>query len=413
MPRRKRKSSRRRRANAKAREVAGHSHTDAGPDRIVCLHCGNEYRVISAHHLRAKHGYEGPHPVREYKERFGLRIAVCEEVRERASEVQFEYHTREGRHHTADEIIAYIRERSAGGEPLARARVPGWLADQASRRFGTWDDALRAAGEDPLDHRLLGGWTRDDILDRIRQVAAEVPMSDRRAFREHQKLYGQAMNEFGAWSRALKAAGLDPAEHRDERYWTIEEAEGWVRERHAEGESFRSRDAPNGAAPFIARKTGMTWVEFVESLGIEYPEYARRKPWTNAEVIRKIRARRRAGEAMFRQAVEDAGLGALVRQAITRFGSWDAALEAAGMDPMAVRQKRPWTRDAVVEAIQERHRQGLSLVQERVVEDDRRIVVAAGKLWPKPRPWLRAIRAAGLDPSLAKGRKNARQGRST
>lgn len=389
------------RPHAGARAAARHSHTDAGPDRIVCLLCGETYRVVSYWHLKRIHGFEGDHPVHDYKEMFGLRVAACEEFCDRSREVQIEYHTREGRHLTRSQVLKRIRELAGRGRPLARARVHTGLSDAGIRIFGSWDDALRAAGEDPLDHRLLGGWTRESILVRVKEVAQDAPMGDRRAFLEQPRLYALAMREFGSWSRALEAAGHDPTDHRDERYWTLDQAEAWVRDRHKAGASFRASATPGGVTQFVARETGQTWVEFVESLGIPYPPYARREPWTDAEVIEKIRARSQRGAQLNMKHIIEDGDNALVRQAGLRFGSWDAALSAAGVDPNQVRLKRPWTREDVVEAIRDRHARGLPLLQERVTEEDRRIVVAAGKLWPRPRPWLRALRAAGIDPAQA------------
>jgi hypothetical protein len=377
--------------------IAAARRGETGPDRVVCLLCGNVFRTVSASHLRARHGFDGEHPVEEYKERFGLRVAACKEVCERASEVQIDFHTREGRHFTRDQVLQYIRELARDGCPLARTSVSTGLADAGIRIFGTWDDALRAAGEDPLDHRMLGGWTREAILERIRVVARDAPMTDGRAFAEHQRLYNLAMGEFGAWSRAIEAAGLDPADHVDARFWTVDKAAAWVRERHAASDSFRTRDTPGGLMSFVARETGQTWVEFVESLGIAYPTYSRREPWTDAEVLTKIRARRRRGAPLNSGAVTSDGDAALARQASERFGSWDAALKAAGVDPARVRLKRPWTREDVLDAIRGRQGRGLSLRRKDVLADDGRIVVAAEKLFPKPLPWVRALRAAGLD----------------
>ncbi len=383
--------------------AAEHRHDDAGPDRIVCLLCGRDFRAINSFHLRAAHGFQGAHPVEDYKAQFGLRVASCQEFCDRAREVQIDYHTREGRHLERDDVLDRIRKLARRGRPLARTRVPHGLSFTGIRIFGTWDDALRAAGEDPLDHRLLGGWTREDILDRIRLVAGDPPLTDKRAFEEHQRLYNLAMGEFGAWSKALKAAGIRAPRYRKKTRWSLEKAESWVRKRHAAGERIRTQDAPSGAVGHVARGTGMGWVAFVESLGVPYPRARQTRSWTGADVIKRIRERQASGAALNCKHVLKDGEGALLSQAYARFGSWDAALTAAGIDPATVRLKRPWSRDDVMEAIRDRQARGLPLDWASVTKSDRRIVVAASKLWPKPRPWARALRSAGVDPGAPKG----------
>lgn len=83
----------------------------------------------------------------------------------------------------------------------------------------------------------------------------------------------------------------------------------------------------------------------------------KRKRWSKALVIAALQERKAAGKALNYQAVvvDDERLAGAARR---RFGSWDAALVAAGLDPADIRKCRTWTPDTVVAAIRTRHKQG-------------------------------------------------------
>ena len=63
----------------------------------------------------------------------------------------------------------------------------------------------------------------------------------------------------------------------------------------------------------------------------------RRRAWTAQEVVKEIRRKSRAGEPLNAMDVRPPG----IRGAASRlFGSWNAALRAAGLDPARIRRNR-------------------------------------------------------------------------
>lgn len=321
---------------------AAHRHTDAGPDEIVCLLCGETYRAITCTHLRAVHGFEGEHPVRDYKERFGLAVASCEEVCEQARKTQIRRHRRAGRHWTKTRLLGEIRSRRRSGRSLAHSRVPVALSLAARRMFGTWDEALRRAGCDPGAHRLTQVWSREKLVQEILQIHARGnPLSTLRIHSDHKTLYRAAIRLVGSWGAALRAAGLDPRKHREPSTWSMDRATAWVRESHAAGRDIRSSVVFPGLVAHVAKATGGTWSAFVESLGIPYPGHRKRLNWTDEAVLVEIRDRKRRGQPLNVKAVRRERREALAQQARKRFGSWDAALRAAGLDPAGIRLTRP------------------------------------------------------------------------
>ena len=91
--------------------------------------------------------------------------------------------------------------------------------------------------------------------------------------------------------------------------------------------------------------------------------------------------------------------------AVREFGSWSAALAAAGLEPtnyirrrvVAQKEKKKggWDKDRVRKAILHRYALGLPLYGNAVLRDDRTLFFA-GRTWFKN--WSQALAFAGFDP---------------
>lgn len=88
---------------------------------------------------------------------------------------------------------------------------------------------------------------------------------------------------------------------------------------------------------------------------------------------------------------------ALLRAATRYFGSWRSAIESAGLDYDAIRRYKIWSRDRIIERIQELHVQGEDLSWRQVsLEGDPQLAAAATK-HKHFGSWGLAVAAAGLD----------------
>lgn len=387
------------RVRASARAAAHHRQADAGPDHVVCLLCGGTYRAINYMHLKRIHGFEGEHPVRDYKQMFGLRVAACEETCSLQKAVQVRRHEKAGRHWTPAKILRAIRRRKDIEHGLAYSRAPVDLTLAARREFGSWDDALRAAGVDPSLHRLTNAWDRDRLVQAIRRYAKGGRVVTASWIRDvDPTVHRAALRLLGNWSSALRAAGLDPKVHREPKRWPMERVVTWVRETHAAGGDIRSSATPPGALARVRLEREVPWSRFVESLGVAYPGPVPRHDWTQAAVLAEIRKRQRGGQPLYVGAMTGKALR-IYQQGAKLFGSWDEALRAAGLDPLEVRRHRAWTRDEVLDAIRARQREGKSLAYREAVADDSKLVLAATRMFPTS--WTRAVIAAGFDAGLA------------
>ena len=92
-----------------------------------------------------------------------------------------------------------------------------YLAACAHRYFGSWRRAVQAAGLDHERMRESRVWTRQRILRTIQELAAEGRPLGWAFIEEHEPgIYRAARRKenFGSWAQALEAAGVDGAQSR-------------------------------------------------------------------------------------------------------------------------------------------------------------------------------------------------------
>lgn len=115
----------------------------------------------------------------------------------------------------AEEVMQLIRqlchaERSIKAQHIRRKQHPLYTA--ALKYFGSWFAALEAAGINSTQVNPRYGWDRDKIIEAILLRAVERRTLGATYVRPL-SLKTAAVKEFGSWERALREAGLDPAEY--------------------------------------------------------------------------------------------------------------------------------------------------------------------------------------------------------
>jgi hypothetical protein len=122
---------------------------------------------------------------------------------------------------TKDRIVARIQELYAEGQDLSwRAisqEVDPALAASALRPngFGSWPEAIEAAGLDINDVARYKYWNEERVLKAIKERhKAGVNLSSRNAQKNDQSLFCAARRRFETWDKALEAAGLDASKIR-------------------------------------------------------------------------------------------------------------------------------------------------------------------------------------------------------
>jgi len=303
-------------------------------DFVTCRHCQKRFRAITFLHLRNIHGYEGDHPILDYKAEFDLDYAICRRSRQKISTAKEAYWDERGQHWTRADVLAEIRRLHQAGECLRRRDVPVRLYEVGRRLFGTWEAAVEQAGLNYEEASDVRRWDREKVIERIRALADEGEPLHATHIKEHDfGLYRAAVKLFPAsWNRALRAAGFDPDEHKLPRgHWDETKAQEWVRQRESEGQSVLARDVPRDLLDYVHKRLQQPWTDFVESLDIPYPGIKKRRDWTQATLLSEIRRWQADGHPLNYRAVKD-DYQALIHQARKFYGSWDAACAAAGVN---------------------------------------------------------------------------------
>lgn len=250
-----------------------------------------------------------------------------------------------------DSVLRAILERERLGLPLNCEAIKGAtrpLYSAAVRRFGSWRNALSAAGIDAISIGRKREWDKAKILNRLREMCRQRRSLRQRVVSRHDgSLCRAACLHFGSWCNALVAAGINP-----------------------------------------------------EAI-------CRDLPWDQTSIIEAILLRAVRSEPLGSTTVRP---GTLKSAAIKEFGSWPAALAGAGLEPgrylrqraTAHKEKKKggWNKERVRKAILQRHALGLSLLGNDVLRDDRTLYFA-GLTWFKR--WSRALTNAGFDAARIHG----------
>ncbi len=241
------------------------------------------------------------------------------------------------------DVLRAILRREAAGLPLNHAAVleqDRRLHADALRLFGCWDAALRAAGIDPVRVRRHRRWSRRAVIHRIVQLAAERKPLNLRAIQLSEATLASATYRFFAsWDEALAAAGIDPEAWRRRCHrWTRERVIATIQSIRDQGGRLNHAAVGRSSLSPAAVALFGCWDAALQAAGIN-PREVRvyRTPWTREEMVAEIRRKHEAGEALN---AKDVTPNWIRRSARLLFGSWDAALTAAGLDPAKIRRNR-------------------------------------------------------------------------
>ena len=172
---------------------------------------------------------------------------------------------------TRQQIVDLIRRRAAAGLPIASYNVVPLSAEVASRKlFGSWKGALRAAGvPNPMVEFPI--WTRVSVIEGIlrRQMAGE-PLHCLAAAQQASRLYDAARRCFGSWREALIEAGIDPEAVRRKRrpYTKRDIVEHLKRQAKRQGDVRSPRQHPESIVKSARRLFG-SWPAALEAAGVE------------------------------------------------------------------------------------------------------------------------------------------------
>jgi hypothetical protein len=176
---------------------------DDGVAFVVCRICGDYLRVISGRHL-GKHDTDRETYMQEYD-------LSPDELSAKAFRMIQSSHPGYYPHTKKGWIAAMQKVYENDGKVFAKYLQHNYpqLYSQGVWIFGDWDEALRAAGFDPDKTRMRQFWDRQKLIKKLRNMRdRNLPLYARYISKNHAALFSSSRREFGSWNNALRAAGI-------------------------------------------------------------------------------------------------------------------------------------------------------------------------------------------------------------
>jgi hypothetical protein len=253
---------------------------------------------------------------------------------------------------------------------------------------------------------------RESVIQAIlRRERDGLPLNCEAAKMASKPLYWGAFRQFGSWRNALRAAGINPATVERRRQWDKAKIIARLRELCSQRRSLRQAAMQRYDSGFCraACLTFGSWCNALVAAGINPESICRDPHWDRGEIVEAILLRVVRGEALGSTTVRPYTLKSA---AVKEFGSWADALVAAGLEPTDYVGKRTvlqkggnkgrWSRDRVRRAILQRHALGLPLYRSSVLRNDPTLY-SAGRTWFGN--WAHALAEAGFDPVQVNGNR--------
>jgi hypothetical protein len=282
--------------------------------------------------------------------------------------------------YSADEVQMRMIELYEKGLPLIyKSHRDPKLVRSAKKHFKSWRNAAKLLG---LESEVRRKWTDQGVIEAIqhRRASGDDLFA---THREDKSLFGAAVARFGNWQNALLAAGI-PRKQRER--WTKERVVQKLRELAATGYQGPVVHADFNLRHAAARVFG-TIGNAIEAAGT--PQLTNQ--WSHQRIIREIKEGFSQGKPLNLQGLGSLKLG---NAAIHHFGSWQKAVEAAGLgDRLKIKTPaRTWTKEEIIATIQDGHAKGMT--SREIARSSPSIERYAKRLFGG---WREAYQAAGIE----------------
>jgi hypothetical protein len=246
-------------------------------------------------------------------------------------------------------VIDEIRDLHADGRSLAFSKADPRLVSAGRKLFGSWADAVDAAGFDYAKVRLVRErYRRKEVLELLRELAKRRPTMTLDALNKHR--LGRIVRKlFGSIAAGVRAAGVAGWPKR-QKYGPMAKRDVTARLRARKRAGKRvHRYAVLRDDPKLARSGLAHWGVWTRVLAAaRLPDDSPRSRWSAKAVVARLRARRAAGKSL-RPSKVRAEDNALRKAAIRHFGSYRAAALELGVET-----SRAWTREKVITELRRR-----------------------------------------------------------
>ncbi len=248
--------------------------------------------------------------------------------------------------------------------------------------------------------RSASGWSKERITKRIRALYKRgEDLSYNRMARQQQGLLAAANYHFGSWAEAVNAAGLDYATQvRKIPKWTKERIVAAIQDAHRKGDDLSwtsvTKSKKHSALAYAAIRDNQfgSWDKALEAAGLPAAGVRRYEAWDDEKITRRIKERAREGKPLNSKSMQDED-SKLFNAALNYFGGWDKALQAAGISPEKVYKRRRWNSDLIKKEIKSLHKKGEDLAAPNMRKNHSSLYSAACKYFGT---WTAAREACGI-----------------
>ena len=187
-----------------------------------------------------------------------------------------------------------IRRMFESGENLNYANVAQEqvaLLRAATRYFGSWRLAVEFSGLNYEDIRRYKTWSRDRIVERIRELSEKgEDLSWRHVSTKVDPQLAAAATKkkhFGSWRNAVVAAGLNYSQIRRYREWDENTITQKLREIHEQGIDLNAKNMEEYDITLItaARRRFESWDRALTAAGLDYKKIVLRTPFKRRKTI--------------------------------------------------------------------------------------------------------------------------------
>lgn len=193
------------------------------------------------------------------------------------------------------------------------------------------------------------------------------------------------------------------------KHWSMEGIINFILYLHGKGEDLSSSHVQreHGDLHRVAFRYFGNWENAIRAAGLDYEKIRKYKSWTKAKIIKEIRKLYENGEDLSWRNISMGEHSSLAHAAIKkyRFGNWENALWAVGIDYSKVRRYREWNKEKIKEEILNLYEEGMPVNAKSVQKVYPALYHASRNRFAS---WKEAVEYAGLDynkVALRRGRK--------
>jgi hypothetical protein len=231
-------------------------------------------------------------------------------------------------------------------------------------------------------------WDKAEILSALKKLHKQgADLSYNQMTRKMQPLISASAYHFGSYRRAVEQAGIDYSQFVRRPRWTkmaiiklIKEARRASEPLHWSSVSRRRDELGKAAFASLQPRLFGSWDRALHAAGLDADDINRYRKWTKDTIVSELKTRFRESDALNSGAVQkdDPGLHAA---AVRYFNGFDQALQASKLDPAKIRQRRIWTRAAVIRELKLAKKPGKRLSDSALRRDQPALYGAAVRLF--------------------------------